>query len=71
MKVYGLPEDQGLVRRNDMAQTFIVPEANVSVAFSALKSCSVIMRWITMTACRINLHVEMNSDSCILLANDT
>ena len=24
-----------------------------------------------MTACRINLHMEINSDSPILLANDT
>ena len=55
MKVYGLPEGQGLDRWNrrrgpyysggpDPSPTFIVPEAKVSIAFSALNNCSVITR---------------------------
>ena len=56
MKVYGLPEGQGLDRRNAGEGNIIpavqvlargqsiVPSAKVSIAFSALNSCSVITR---------------------------
>ena len=47
MEVYGLPEGQGLDRRNDMARAagaFIVLEAKVYISFDALNSCLVITR---------------------------
>ena len=50
MKVYGLPEGQGLEGPNDMARatgspyTFIMSKAKIFIALSAMNSCSVIMR---------------------------
>ena len=60
MKVYGLPEGQGLDRRNDMAQAaFTVPEAYVSIVLSALA----ITRWTSnfewLSRC-FKLQVEIN-----------
>ena len=73
MKVYGLPESQGRDRQNDMARAagkaFIAPEAKLSIDLSAVNSFSdshsLINLRFWVTACRMNFHMEINTNSGI------